>query len=94
MERDAVLTPEAEPTPADGARTPGSAVLAPEAELRPTWLPARASDEEDRLAPLPTWRSGGHMVDINDREAPCRVLDADCDPLYEKGGWMPLPGGC
>lgn len=31
----------------------------------------------DALAPLPSWRSGGHLVDISDRDALYRVMEEE-----------------
>lgn len=35
------------------------------------------STATDPLPPLPSWRSGGHMVDISDRDALYRVMDEE-----------------
>lgn len=35
----------------------------------------KASKERTKLAPLPTFRSGGHLVDISNRDALHDVLD-------------------
>lgn len=35
----------------------------------------KASKEQPRLAPLPTFRSGGHLVDISNRDALYDAMD-------------------
>ena len=39
--------------------------------------PAVAAEEPDPLPPLPTWHSGGFLVDIADRDALYRAMEED-----------------
>ena len=47
-----------------------------EAALRPVLAPGPATGKPpDALPPLPTWDSGGRLVDIDDRDALCRAME-------------------
>jgi len=49
-----------------------------EAGLRRVLAPAVATGEPpDPLPPLPTWDSGGHLVDIDDRDALYRAMEEE-----------------
>ena len=39
--------------------------------------PADAGKQPDALPPLPTWNSGGHLVNIDDRDALYRAMEED-----------------
>jgi hypothetical protein len=45
-----------------------------EAGLRRVLTPDSA-DEADDLPPLPTWNNGGHLVNIDDRDALYRAIE-------------------
>ena len=47
-----------------------------EEELRGVLAPERPESPDD-LPPLPTWNSGGFLVDIDDREALYRAMEED-----------------
>ena len=47
-----------------------------EAGLRRVLAPEIAAQQEE-LPPLPSWNSGGHLVDIDDRDALYRALEED-----------------
>ena len=46
-----------------------------EAGLRRVLAPEAAKGEPANLPPLPTWRSGGFLVDIDDRDALYRAME-------------------
>ena len=49
-----------------------------EAGLRRVLAPAAATGElPPPLPPLPTWDSGGHLVDIDDRDALYRAMEGE-----------------
>ena len=49
-----------------------------EAGLRRVLAPSVAIGERpERLSPLPTWDSGGHLVDIDDRDALYRAMEEE-----------------
>ena len=50
-----------------------------EAGLRRILADRRRADEAEDLPPLPSWDSGGFLVDITDREALDRLLNAEKD---------------
>jgi len=54
-------------------RTTMSALV--EAGLRRVLAPEVPASEPDELPPLPTWDSGGHLVDIDDRDALYRAME-------------------
>ncbi len=45
-----------------------------EAGLRRVLAPEVTASEPDELPPQPTWDSGGHLVDIDDRDALYRAM--------------------
>ncbi len=48
-----------------------------EAGLRRILYDEEPAPDSDELPPLPTWRSGGFLVDISNRDELYRVLDGD-----------------
>ena len=49
-----------------------------EAGLRRVLAPSVATGEpQPSLPPLPTWDSGGHLVDIDDRDALYRAMEEE-----------------
>lgn len=46
-----------------------------EAGLRRVLAPEVTASQPDELPPLPTWDSGGHLVDIDDRDALYRAME-------------------
>ncbi len=48
-----------------------------EAGLRRVLAPEVAATRPDELPPLPTWNSGGHLVNIDDRESLYRAMEED-----------------
>ena len=46
-----------------------------EAGLRRVLAPEVAATKADDLPPLPTWNSGGHLVNIDDRDALYRAME-------------------
>ena len=46
-----------------------------EAGLRRVLAPEVAADKPDKLLPLPTWNSGGHLVNIDDRDALYQAME-------------------
>ncbi len=46
-----------------------------EAGLRRVLAPEVAADKPDELPPLPTWKSGGHLVNIDDRDALYQAME-------------------
>ncbi len=56
----------------------GTAMLAlVEAGLRRLRAPGVAASEPNELPPRPRWDSGGHLVDVDDREALYRAMEED-----------------
>ena len=48
-----------------------------EAGLRRVLAPEVAATQADDLPPLPTWNSGGHLVNIDDRDALYRAMEEE-----------------
>jgi len=48
-----------------------------EAGLRRLRAPGVAASEPNELPPRPRWDSGGHLVDVDDREALYRAMEED-----------------
>lgn len=48
-----------------------------EAGLRRVLAPEQPPTEAAELPPLPTWNSGGHLVNIDDRDALYRAMEED-----------------
>ena len=48
-----------------------------EAGLRRVLAPEVAAKRPEELPPLPSWNSGGHLVDIDDRDALYRAMEED-----------------
>lgn len=39
--------------------------------------PAATGEQQSPLPPLPSWDSGGRLVDIDDRDALCRAMEGE-----------------
>ena len=48
-----------------------------EEDNEPREAPDPGEAETVALEPLPTWRGGGHLVDISDRDALYRVMEEE-----------------